>query len=91
MISASASRARLADQVAVELEVFAQPSALLPLVAKELRNRKPADRLAQAVGPGGHHPGQGRGHLRAQRNRPVPLVHEVVELPDDLIPALLAV
>ena len=51
MISASAQRARLADQVAVELEVLAQPAALLPLVAEQLRNREPANRLPEPVRP----------------------------------------
>ena len=65
MISASAQRARLADQVAVELEVLPQPAALLPLVAEQLRNREPADRLLEPVGARRHHARQRRRHLRA--------------------------
>jgi hypothetical protein len=44
------SRARLADQVAIELKVLPEPAALLPLVAEQLRDREPADRLPEAVG-----------------------------------------
>ncbi len=42
---------RLADDVDVQLEVLAQTSLLLSLVAKELRHREPAHRLAQRVRP----------------------------------------
>ncbi len=43
-----AQRTRLADQVAVELEVLPQPAPLLPFVAEELGDREPADRLLRS-------------------------------------------
>ena len=81
-------RPRLADQVAVELEVLSKPPPLLPLVAEQLGDGEPADRLPEPVGPGRHHPRQGRRHLRAQRDLASALVGEVVELPHDLVAAL---
>ena len=80
--------ARLADQIAVELEVLSKPPPLLPLVAEELRDGEPADRLLEPVGPRRHHPGERRGHLRPQRHLPPALVDEAVQLPDDLVAAL---
>src|SRR5581483_5742797 len=81
-------RPRLPDQVAVELEVLPQPPALLPLVAEELGDGEPADRLLERVGPRRHHPREGRGHLRPKRDAAAPLVLEAVELARDLGPAL---
>ena len=80
-----------ADDVDVELKVLAQTAALLPLVAKELRHREPADRLAQRVRLRGRHARERRRHLRAQRDLAAALVGEVVELADDLVAALLRV
>ena len=82
---------RLADDVDVQLKVFAQPPALLPLVAKQLRHREPANRLAQRVRLRRGHARQRRRHLRAQRDLAAALVGEVVELADDLVAALLGV
>ncbi len=81
----------LADDVDVELEVLAQASALLALVAKELRHREPPHRLAQRVRLGGGHARERRRHFRPQRDLSAALVGEVVELPDDLVAALLRV
>ena len=47
-----------------------QPAALLPLVAEQLRNREPADRLPEPVGARRHHARQRRRHLRPQRHLP---------------------
>ena len=71
--------------------MFAEPTALRPLVAEELRGGEPPDWLAEGVGTGADHPGEGRGHLRPERDLPSPLVDEVVELADDLVPALAGV
>ena len=68
MISASARWPGLADEVAVELEVLAQPPPLLPLVAKELRDGEPADRLPEPVRARRHHARERRRHLRPQRD-----------------------
>ena len=64
-----------------------QPAALLPLVAEQLGNREPADRLLQGLGPGAHHTGEGRGHLGAQRDLTSPFVLERVQLLHDLLAA----
>ena len=83
-----AERPGLADQIAVELEVLSKPPPLLPLVAEELRDGEPADRLLEPVGARGHHAGERGRHLRPQRDLAAALVGEVVELPDDLVAAL---
>src|SRR6185437_9100271 len=81
----------LADDVHVELEMLAKPTALLPLVAKQLRNREPPDGLTQRVRLGGRHACQRRRHLRPERDLAAALVGEVVELADDLLAALAGV
>ena len=68
--------------------MLAQPAALLPLVAEQLRDREPADRLPEPVGARRDHARQCRRHLRPQRDLPPALVLEAVELPDDLVAAL---
>ncbi len=82
---------RLADDVHVQLEVLAQTAALLPLVAEQLRDREPAHRLPQRVRPLGDHARERRRHLGPQRDLAVALVREVVQLPRDLVAALLRV
>ena len=83
-----AERTRLADQITIELEVLSKPPPLLPLVAEELRDREPADGLLELAGLRGHHARQGRRHLRPERHLTIPFVDEVVQLTDDLVPAL---
>src|SRR2546422_1455929 len=83
--------AGLADDVHVELEVLPQASSLLPLVAKQLREREPADRLFQGLGPRAHHARERRGHLGAQRHLAATLVLECVQLLHDLRTALLGI
>ena len=78
----------LADDVGVELEVLAQAAFLLALVAEELGQGEPFDRLLVAPLVGGDHARQGGGHLRAQRHLALALVCEIVELPDDFLAAL---
>jgi hypothetical protein len=71
--------------------VLPQAPLLLSLVAKELRNREPAHRLPQGVRPRTNHARNRWRHFRTQRNRSPAFVFEVVELSDDLLPALLRV
>jgi hypothetical protein len=85
------ANARFADDVDVELEVLAQPAALLAFVSEELRNREPPHRLGQRVRAGRDHPGKRRSHFRTQCDRPATLVRERVQLPDDLLAALLCI
>ena len=65
-----------------------EPAALLALVAEELREGEPPDRLLEPIGPRRHHPRKRRRHLRPQGDRAISLVHEIVELPDDLVAGL---
>src|ERR1019366_7968965 len=78
----------LTDNVRVKLEGLAQAALLLTLVAKELRQGEPFERLLVAPLVGGNHTRQGGGHLRAQRNLALAFIHEVVKLPDDFRAAL---
>jgi hypothetical protein len=80
-----------ADEIDVELKVFAQSAALLPLVAKELRHREPAHGLSKRVRLDRRHARQRRRHLRPQRDLSSTLVDEVVQLADDFVAALLGV
>src|SRR6266566_1183591 len=89
--NAVGSGAGLADDVHVELEVLPQASSLLPLVAKQLRDREPADRLFQGLGPRAHDARERRGHLGAQRDLAATLVLEGVQLLHDLRTALLGI
>src|SRR5262249_27239153 len=79
---------RLADEIAIQLEVLPQATTLLPLIAEKLRNGEPADRLAEAVGPSRDHSGERGRHLGSQRHLPPALVLEGIELLDDLGAAL---
>ena len=86
--SASARRIAFADDVGVELKVLSQPALLLALVAKELRQGKPLDRLLVTPLVRGDHAGQGGSHLRTKRHLALAFVAEVVELADDFLAAL---
>src|SRR5882672_2417310 len=81
-------RARLAEDVHIELKVLPQPSALLSLVAKQLRDREPANRLFKRLGVRSHHAGEGGRHLGTQRDLTPALVLERVQLLHDLRTAL---
>src|SRR3569623_2316131 len=63
--------------------MFAQAALLLALIAEELRNGEPFDRLF--IGPlgNGDHSSQSRRHFGAQSHRAIALVDEVVELRGD--------
>ena len=82
---------RFANDVDVELKVLAQSSLLLPLVAEQLGNGEPPNRLPHGVRFRGDHARQGRRHLGAKRDFAAALVGEGVELADDLITTLLGV
>ena len=84
-------RTGFADHVHVELKVLAQAAPLLPLVAEQLGNREPTDRLLQGLRAGAHHAGQGRRHFRPQRDLTLPLVLKRVQLLHDFLAALLGV
>src|SRR5690606_4320733 len=73
----------------VPLVMLAQAPSLRALVAEQLGCGEPPDRLAQRPGLRADHAREGRCHLGTQRHRPAALVLEVVELPDDLLAALL--
>ena len=60
----------------------------LPLVAEELGNGKPPDRLPEHLGTRGYHPGQCRRHLRPERDLTLALVREGIELADDFVSTL---
>jgi len=81
-------RVRFTDDVHVELEVLAEPTALRPFVAEELRDREPAYRLREPGGARGDHAREGRRHLGPQRHGPAPLVFELVQLAYDLFAGL---
>ena len=78
----------LAEDVGVELEVFAQPALLLAFVAKELRDGEPFDRLFVVARVSRNHAGESGGHFRAQCHGALALVRELVELSDDFTAAL---
>ncbi len=84
-------RGGLSDDVHVELKMLLEPAPLLPLVAEQLRNREPAERLLQRLGARSHHPGQRRRHFWPQGHRPSALVGERVQLLHDFLAALLRV
>src|SRR3989454_825919 len=84
-------RARFAEDVHVELKVLPQPSPLLPLVAEQLRDREPADRLLECLGVRPHHAGEGGRHLGAQRDLAPALVVECGQLLHDLFTALVRI
>ena len=68
--------------------MFAQPAFLLALIAEELRDGEPFDRLSVVTLVSGDHAGERRRHFRSQRHGPVAFVGEVVELPDNFVAAL---
>ena len=64
----------LADDVHVELEMLPEPSPLLSLVAKQLGDGEPSDRLLERLNPRRDHACQRRRHFRAERDFPVAFV-----------------
>src|SRR5882724_3034050 len=78
-------RVRFTDQIRVELEMLAQAAFLLALVAEQLRNREPLDRLFVITFVRGDHARKRRRHFWSQRNLPFAFVHEVVKLANNFI------
>ena len=81
--------AGLADDVAVELVVFAAAAFLRTLVAIDLRDGEPLERFLEILMPGGDEARQGRRHLGTQRDVAITLVFEMIKLRDYLISGLL--
>ena len=79
----------VADEVAVELEEFAEASALLFFVAEERGDAEPLDRFAVFARFGDEHAGYGRGHFRSQGDFALAFVGEGKKLPEDFAPAVL--
>ena len=71
--------------------MLAQAAALLLLVAEQLRDGEPLDRLLVVAMMRPDHAGQRGRHLGPQRHRAVALVHEVEKLTDDFIAGFLRV
>ncbi len=78
----------VADQVAVELVMFAQTAALLFFVTKTLRDGEPLQRLAEFAFMRRDDTGQTGRELRAHRYFAVTFVGEIKKLPDDFGAAL---
>ncbi len=71
--------------------MLAQATALLFLVAKELRDREPLDRFLVVALVRADHARQRRCHFRAQRDGALAFVDKVVELTDDFLARFLRV
>ena len=78
---------RFADEVGVELKVFAQAALLLAFVTEKLGDGEPLDRLLVMALVGGDHAGQGGRHFRAERDRAFALVQKIIKLADDFLAA----
>lgn len=78
---------RFADEVGVELKVFAQAAFLLAFITEKLRDGEPLDRLLVMAFVGGGHAGQGRRHFRAERDGAFALVNKAIKLADDFLAA----
>src|SRR5213078_4258516 len=76
---------RLADNVAVQLVMFAQTTALLFFVAKKLADGKPLERFPELALVGGDDPGERWRKLRAQRDLALAFVGEIEKLGHDFI------
>src|SRR5438309_2096634 len=68
-----------------------QAATLLPFVAKQLRYRKPADRLLERLDTRGDHARQRRRHLGPEGDVAIALVSKRIQLLHDLVAALLRV
>ena len=68
--------------------MLAQAPFLLALIAKELRQGEPFERLFVPPLTGGDHARQRGRHFRAKRNLPLAFIGEMVELADDFLAAL---
>ena len=78
-----------ANDIAIELEMFAQSAALLFFVTEELPDRKPLQRFLELAFMRGDDPRKRRRQFRAQRDFAFAFVDEIEKLADDFIPAFL--
>jgi len=80
--------AAFADEVGVELKMFAQTALLLAFVAEKLRDGEPLDGLFVTALVRGDHARERRRHFRPQRNFTVTFVFEIIKLRDNFFAAL---
>ena len=80
-----------ADDIAIELEMFAQPAALLLFVAKKLADRKPLERFLELALVRRDHAGESRRQLGTQSHFTLAFVGEIEKLIDDFAAAFFAV
>src|SRR4030095_5357275 len=84
-------KVHLPDNVAVELEMFAQSSALLFFVTEKLADREPFERLLEFALVCGDHASKRGRELGAHGNFAFAFISEVEKLIDDFYAALLFV
>src|SRR5262249_42136859 len=70
----------LADDVAIELEMFAQPAALLLFVSEKLPDREPFKRFLEFAFMRCNHTSKRRREFRTQRNFAFAFVSEIEKL-----------
>src|SRR5438132_1694197 len=68
--------------------MLAESAFLLALVPKKLGDGKPFDRLFVIALVRGHHARECGSHFRTERDGAIAFIREIVELRDDLFPAL---
>src|SRR5437868_2969929 len=69
-----------AENIGVELPVFAQPSPLWPLIAPKIRDAVPPQGIGQLLPPAGHHAADCRRHLRSDNDFSATAVFKDVSL-----------
>ena len=79
---------RFPNDVAIELEMFAQPAALLFFVAEKLADGKPFERFLEFTLVRGNHAGEGGRELGTQRDFAFAFVGEIEKLIDNFCAAL---
>src|SRR6478736_596977 len=81
----------LADDVAIELKMFAQPAALLLLVSEKLSDREPFEWFLEFAFVRRNHTSKRRRQFRTKRDFAFALVCEIEKLLDDFRAAFLFV
>ncbi len=89
--SMSAARSLLADNVAIELKMFAQPAALLFFVSEKLSDREPFERFLEFPFVRRNHTSKRGREFRTQRNFAFAFVYEIEKLLDNFRAAFLFV
>ena len=82
---------RLADNVAIDLEMFAQPAALLLLVSEKLSDREPIQWFLEFAFMRRNHPSKRGREFGAQRDFAFAFVFEIEKLLDNFRAAFLLV